>query len=173
MLAVLRHRAQSASDAAVRYSAVRELVAQSFDDPETLAWLKTLAQTESDFAVACATANAIVDHWSHDPTTLTWFKTYAQYGKSPAVRAAAAQALARGWKDEFNVFEILYKCAIGDPFDALRDEGVNPRQVALKVMLDYYPGDAKVAFLLSDRAENDADVEVRRFARSRMNRCAA
>ncbi|GAB4354964.1 MAG: hypothetical protein Fur0042_24120 [Cyanophyceae cyanobacterium] len=99
--------------------------------------------------------------------TLVWLKTYAQYAPTAVTRAAAVEGLTAHWPQVFNVFEIAYKCAIGDPFQRNGHNGdaVNPRAIALEAICKCYPEERRTGFLLCDRAENDADPQVRDLAK--------
>ncbi|NES84558.1 MAG: hypothetical protein F6K10_25895 [Moorea sp. SIO2B7] len=110
----------------------------------------------------------IATGWKDDLATLNWFKTYAQYSKNSVVRSAAVKQLGKHWKDEFNVFEILAKCAVVDPFRSENNSQINPRQTALEVMTEQYPDYPQTRSLVSDRAENDADEQVREFAKEKL-----
>ncbi len=162
--AMLQARATRAPDPQSRVNAVTELARRWSGDSETLALLKTIAQDDDHPAVIAAAMTALAQGWHDDPATLAWFKTYAQYAKNPLVRSAAITELARGWSNEFNVFEILSKCAFVDPFRRHDAAEVNPRQSALAAMIEQYPTYHQTWALVEERAENDADPCLRQFA---------
>lgn len=167
-LVLLRDRAEQDPDDKVREFSVGQLVSIWKEDPETLPWLKTRVQSETSPQVIKALIQALAIRGKDDLATLNWFKTYSQYSQNPLVRAAAVQGLARGWKNEFNVFEILCKCAFGDPFERQDDLAVNPRQAALEVIVEQYPDFLQTIEILQDRAEKDPDGQVREFAQEKL-----
>ncbi len=166
--AVLQTQATRDPNPQSRIKAIAELVQRWPDDEETLALLKSIAQSDSDPTAIATAMAALVSCGRDDPATLTWFKTYAQYAQNPAVRGAAIEELARGWHEEFNVFEILSKCAFVDPFRRQNEADVNPRQRALAAMIAQYPGYHQTWALVEERAENDADPLLRQFANQQL-----
>lgn len=171
-LVLVRDRAEQDPDEKVREFLVQQLANDWKDDPDTLPWLKMRVQSEKCPEVVKALIQALASVGKDDLATLNWFKTYSQYSQNPLVRATAVQALARGWKNEFNVFEILCKCAFGDPFEHQNDLGVNPRQAALEVMAEQYSDSQQTREILQDRAEKDPDEQVREFAKEKLKQFA-
>jgi hypothetical protein len=53
---------------------------------------------------------------------------------------------------------------LNDPFEREYDWQDNPRQVALKVLVQQYPDHPKILELLRDRAQNDNDEQLREWA---------
>ncbi len=84
------------------------------------------------------------------------------------VRLAALQELAKEWKDEPGIFEFLRDCAIDDPFERRADSAKNPRQIALGAIIEHYPNYPQTLLLVSDRADNDPDENVRKFAEEKL-----
>lgn len=58
--------------------------------------------------------------------------------------------------------------AVNDPFKRQHDSEDNPRQTALEAIIEHYPNYPQTLPLLRDRAENDADENVRKFAREKL-----
>lgn len=168
-LALLRDRAEHDPDEKVREFAFQQIVKVWKDCSDTLPWIKTRAQSDESADVVNTALQELVKGWKDDPATLNWFKTYAQYSKSVVLRRAAVRELAKAWKDEFNVFEILCKCAVVDPFERQNDWEVNPRQTALEAIIEQYPDYSQTLGLLRDRAKNDPDEQVRQFAIDKLN----
>lgn len=166
----LRETAESYPEDKVRASALREMVRTGKDDPETVAFLKNRAQSDSSAAVMQVAMKELARVWKDDPATLNWFKTYAQYAQSPTVRSLAVKILAQEWQDEYNVFEIVSKCAFADRFVRQTEAEVNPRQVALEAMLEQYTNYPQTWAFIEDRAENDPDPVVRDFAQVELDR---
>jgi hypothetical protein len=84
------------------------------------------------------------------------------------VRIAAVEELARGWKDDPELFELLRTCAVSDPFERQKDWQDNPRETALAAIVELYPNHPQTLPLLRERAENDPDEKVRKFAQKKL-----
>ncbi len=103
--------------------------------------------------------------WKDDQDTLPWLKTRAREDVNSDVRQAAVQELAQGWKDEPWLFDFLLDRAVNDPFEREYSFEDNPRQITLKIILKRYPAHPRTLALLKDRAKNDSDEEVRKYAK--------
>ncbi len=108
----------------------------------------------------------LAENWKDDPDILPILKTCTQSDDS-FVRWIAVYELARGWKDQPGMFELFYNRAINDPFVRQRNYP-NPREVALKAIIEQYPDHPLNLPLLRDRAENDPDERVREYARKNL-----
>jgi len=165
----LKQRAQSDDDANVRRAAVEELVRGWKDDPETLPIFKQLAQSDDDRNVRQAAVQEIARGWKDDPETLPILKQQAQSDDDWLVRQAAVQELARGWKDDPELFELLCEVAINDPFDHRgKYPWRTPRQTALAAMIELYPDRPQTLEIVRDRAQNDSDERLRKFAQEKL-----
>jgi len=80
----------------------------------------------------------------------------------------AVQTLADRCKYEPGIFELLCDLSLNDPF--VREEvwQKNIRQIALEIIIKQYPDNPQTLPLLSDRAENDPDEQVREFAQHKL-----
>ncbi|MEQ8960117.1 MAG: hypothetical protein RLP02_19695, partial [Coleofasciculus sp. C2-GNP5-27] len=58
--------------------------------------------------------------------------------------------------------------AINDPFQRENNWQDNPRQIALEAIIKRYPDHPKTLSLLRDRAENDTDEKLRKFAQNKL-----
>ena len=163
-LPILKQRAQSDDDSDVRRAAVEELAREWKDDPETFPILKQHAQSDDDLLVRYAAVQEIARGWKDDPETLPILKQRAQSDDKWKVRRAAVQELARGWKDDPGILELLCDVAINDPFERKYDRQDNPRQAALTAMIELYPDRPQTLELVRDRAQNDSDEGLRKFA---------
>jgi len=162
--------AENAPDESDRAAALREIVRIGKDDPDTLAFLQSRAQSDPSTEVLRVAMEELARVWRDDPTTLNWFKTYAQYAQNPEVRSIAVKVLAREWKDEYNVFEIVSKCAFADRFQRQDAEELNPRQAALEAAIAQYTDYSQTWALLEERSENDPDRVVREFAKAELEK---
>ncbi len=93
-LPILKQRAQSDDDWAVRQAAVQELARGWKDDPETLPILKQCAQSDDDWAVRYAAVQELARGWKDDYETLSILKERAQYDDNEDVREVALIAIS-------------------------------------------------------------------------------
>jgi hypothetical protein len=72
------------------------------------------------------------------------------------------------------LFELFYDRAVNDPFERSQspfsDLEENPRQIALEVIIKNYPNHPKTLPLLRDRALNDADEQLRKWAQKQLEK---
>ncbi len=154
----------------IRIKAVTTVSTVWADNPETLIWLKSRAQTDEADAVRRAAVEALARGFKDDPDTLPWLKSRAQTDEADAVRRAAVEALARGFKDDPKLFEFWGHCAVNDPFQRQYHWQDNPRQTALDVLVQQYPTYPQTLELLRDRAQNDNDPQLRKWATQQLTR---
>ncbi|WP_375515604.1 hypothetical protein, partial [uncultured Nostoc sp.] len=80
----------------------------------------------------------------------------------------AIQALAKHFRNQPELFEIYYNCAVNDPFEREQDYETNPRRVALEIIIKQFSQHLQTLPLLRDKAANDADEQVRKFAQQKL-----
>ncbi|MDE5093614.1 MAG: histidine kinase, partial [Trichodesmium sp. St11_bin5] len=76
--------------------------------------------------------------------------------------------IATGWKHEPGTFEIFYDNALNDPFEREDDFQDNPRKTALEAIVKQYPDHPQTLPLLQDRAENDPDKKLQKWAKRKL-----
>ncbi|MFG3818245.1 NACHT domain-containing protein [Limnothrix redekei] len=164
----LKDRARSDEHWAVRQAAVQELARGWKDDPNILPWLKDRARSDEDWPVRQAAVQELARGWKDDPDTLPWLKDRARSDEDWPVRQAAVQELARGWKDDTDTVNLLCEVTTQDPFQRsdseYREFESNPRQTALEGLVEIAPENPLVIDLLRDRAANDPDDLLRKWA---------
>ena len=148
--------------------AVAAVAATWKDDPETLPLLKQLAQSDDDGDVRNAAVQELARGWKDDPETLPILKQLAQSDERGNWGYVAVQELAWEWKDDPEVFELLCDVAINDPFDNEYLWQDNRRQAALTAMIELYPDRPQTLELVRDRAQNDSDETLRKFAQKKL-----
>ncbi|NEQ70380.1 MAG: NTPase, partial [Symploca sp. SIO2D2] len=164
-LPLLKQLAQSDKHWYVRRAAVTEITRGWKDEPDTLTLLKQLAQSDDDELVR---RTAVKEIGKDDPDALPLLKQLAQSDKHWYVRRAAVEDIAHSWKDEPWMLEFLCDRAVNDPFERKKEKEGNPRQLALKIIIDQYPNHPKTLPLLRDRAEKDSDEQLREFAKKKL-----
>ncbi|NET52664.1 MAG: NTPase, partial [Merismopedia sp. SIO2A8] len=110
----------------------------------------------------------IAQGWKEHPETLPLLKLSAQQDKHLDVRQAAVKEIAQGWKDESWILEFLCDRATNDLFQRQKDWEGNPRLTALEAIIKQYPNHPQTLILLRDRAKNDLDEQVRKFANKKL-----
>ena len=88
--------------------------------------------------------------------------------ESEDVRREAVKQMATGWKQEPGIFEILYDNTLNDPFKRKHNFETNPRQIALEAIVKQYPDHPQTLPLLQDRAENDPDEQLQKWAKRKL-----
>ena len=126
------------------------------DNGETLPYLKKCL-TMSNVNVQRAAIQSISQIWQDETDILPLLKQY-QYDDILDVQLTAAQSQ----KDRTQILEFLYNLDRGS------DERINPRQAALKAIVEDYPDRPEVLDLLLDRSQNDPDEQVRKYAEEQL-----
>ena len=164
-LSIIKQCAQSDDDGVVRSSAISALARGWRNEPDTFSIVKQCAQSD-DSNVRRLVIYDLAEVWHDEPDTLSIIKEQTQSDDNNIVRSNAINTLARGWRNDPKTLELLVNCAVNDPF--IRDERskytTNPRQTALKAIVEYFPDHPTTKDLLIDRANNDRDEKVREFA---------
>ena len=166
-LLILQQCAEADEHPAVRKAAVREL-ACGWKDTRILSILQQRAKVDNNGAVRQAAVQELARAWKDDPNTLTLLKSCVLSDDNGDVRFTAVRELARGWKDEPWLFELLRDRALHDPFVREKDRRDNFRQLVLEIIIKQYPNHPQTLPLLCDRAENDPDEKVRKFAQKKL-----
>ncbi|NEQ66124.1 MAG: NACHT domain-containing protein, partial [Symploca sp. SIO2D2] len=167
-LPLLQQWAKSDKDGYVRSAAVEGIARSWKDDPDTLPLLQQWAKSDQDGYVRRAALEGIAHSWQDDPDTLLLLQQRVKSDKNERVRSAAVEEIARGWKDEPWMLGFLCDRVLNDPFERIGDWQSNPRQSALKIIIEQYPKPPQILNLLRDRAENDSDEQLREFASQKL-----
>lgn len=152
----------------VRDRAVQQLVYGWKDDPDTLSIFKQHAIDDDLGFDRQQAVYVLVRLWKDHPDTLPWIKERATKDNVSSIRRGAIRQLIREWKNDLSVFVLLCNIAISDPFERQWILEDNPRQIALEAIIEQYPQHSQTLALLSDRAKNDPDEEVRQFAQQKL-----
>ncbi|MEH2040129.1 HEAT repeat domain-containing protein, partial [Nostoc sp.] len=152
----------------VRGAAVQELAKNFKDDPDTKTWLKERATQDDDNDVRGAAVQGLANNFKDDPDTKTWLKERATQDDHEDVRGVAVQQLAKYFKYQPELFDIFHNCAVDDSFERKEKDETNPRRIALEIIIKQFPQHPQTLPLLCDRAENDPDEQVRKFAQKKL-----
>lgn len=155
------------TDDEVRRIAIELLVKGWKDDPNTLPWLKELIRSNVDEFIKSQAIYQLVYGWKDEPDVFLLLKNIAQSNVDPYLRLVAVDELAEGWRDNPDMPNFLGDRAVDERFDVIKHKYLwvmNPRQAALAAITRQYSDHPKTLPLLRNRAENDPDYEVRKFA---------
>ncbi|NEQ85369.1 MAG: NTPase, partial [Moorea sp. SIO2I5] len=170
-LALLQASARSDTDLDVRVTAIGELAQGWPDHPDTLALFQESARSDKDWYVRCRVIEKLAQGYKDHRDTLALLQQSARSDKNLTVRGTAIEQLAQGWQDQPWLWEFLCDRTFHDPFERKQSWIIdNPRQVALKAILKYYPNHSQTRSLLLDRAEHDSDPQLRQFAQDQLEK---
>ncbi|NMG11343.1 NTPase [Brasilonema sp. UFV-L1] len=164
----LKHCATTDKSWNVRRVAIQELAKEFKNKPDTLDFLKHCATTDENWNVQTVAIQELAKGFKENPESLNFLKHCATSDDSEFVRSAAIQELAKEFKDEPGIFEIFYNCAVSDFSEHGKNHQPHPRQVALEIIIKQYSNHPQTLPLLRDRAENDLDKQVRKFAQKKL-----
>ncbi|MBD2255793.1 HEAT repeat domain-containing protein [Nostoc parmelioides] len=165
---ILQQLATDDNDSGVRRIAVEQLALAYKDDPTTKTFLQQCA-TDDDSGVRRIAVQQLALAYKDDPTTKSILQQLATDDNDSDVRLTAVNELAKAYKSQPELFEIYYNCATTDPFEDNHDDfNQNPRRVALEIIVKQYPQHEKTLPLLRDRAENDPDEQVQKYAQTKL-----
>ena len=136
-------------------------------DPETLPWLKACASNEI-WVIRQGALRMLATVGKGDLETLSIIKNHAQFDDNWSVRYEALSGLIDHWETKLITFEFLLNCTLHDPFKRDDKRYTNPRKTALEGILTYYPTHPETLELLSDRATNDPDEQLREWAQEQL-----
>ncbi|NEO79779.1 HEAT repeat domain-containing protein [Moorena sp. SIO4G3] len=168
-LALLQASARSDTDLDVRVTAIGELAQGWPDHPDTLALFQESARSDKDWYVRCRVIEKLAQGYKDHRDTLALLQQSARSDKNLTVRGTAIEQLAQGWHDQPWLWEFLCDRTFHDPFERKQSWIIdNPRQLALKALVEYYPNHSQTRSLLLDRAEHDSDHILRKFAQEQL-----
>ncbi|MGD1712502.1 HEAT repeat domain-containing protein, partial [Dapis sp. BLCC M172] len=108
--------------------------------------------------------------WKHEEGILELLKQRVVSDENWEVRLEAVEQIATGWKHEPGILELFYNTALHDPFQRENEYQHNPRQTALEAIVKQYPDHRQTLPLLQDRAANDPDEQLRKWAKRKLQR---
>ncbi len=166
-LATLGDIALFNNDSNIRIGAIIEIAKQYKHELDALNILKQCAQKDRDWVVRREAVFEVAKGWKKEPEILSFIKNIAFDDGSALVVRTAIDVISRWWEKEPGIFEFLCERAINDLFKSSK-YWLNPRYTALCSILDNYPNHPQTLPLLKDRAENDPDEILRKFAQEKL-----
>ncbi|NEQ70544.1 MAG: NACHT domain-containing protein [Symploca sp. SIO2D2] len=140
------------------------------NNSEVISILKSMLKQQDPYIRKTA-IQELADGWKDDSETLTILQTFAQKEDQPLiVRYAAVKKLAINCHHILEVEEILFNIAFKEFPQQEEPDWRNPHIAAIKAICYLYPDNPKTITLLSDRAINDSNEEIREWAKNRLRR---
>jgi GTPase SAR1 family protein len=153
---------------AVCITSVQEIARKWKNHANTLEWLKDCARNSNKVHVRSTAVQELANGWKDDPDTLQILKSCI-YDTDWRVRSSVLEGLSLYWEDDPNLFKIICNCVLNDPFNRKYYFQINPRKMALNALVTQYPTHPKTLELLSDRAANDPDEQLRQWAKEQLD----
>lgn len=169
----LQQRVLSESDLEVRIVALQGIIRHWEKNPILLPWLKELILTDSASDIRVIALKQLAKQISNDPEVLIWLQEIAKQDQHGYIRGVALEELAKAWIEKTTVpnselLEFLIERILTDPFERQYPFEYNPRQIALELIIKYYPKEPQVISLLENRASVDQDEEVKILAQEEL-----
>ncbi len=173
MLKTLANSNDDRDNSSVQFAAIQELAHGWKDDPETLPMLKSLAKSSENKDLKIIAIQELARDWKDDSNILSVLKTCVQLDNDGYIKYYLMQELIQGWQVSPDIYDFLYKCAIDDTFNVViwnfsGDTNIFCRQTALEAIIEQYPEHPQTLPLLRDRADNDPDKRVQKFAKEKL-----
>jgi lysine/ornithine N-monooxygenase len=167
-LELLKQRVVSDESWEVRYVALQEIATGWRQEPGILELLKQRFVSDESEVVRCEALREIAIVWKQEPGFLELLKQRVVSDESDDVRREAVKQIATVCKQEPGIFEILHDNTLNDPFKRQFDFEINPRQIALEAIVKQYLDHPQTLPLLQDRAENDPDEKLQKWAKKKL-----
>jgi predicted NACHT family NTPase len=168
ILDLFKQRVVSDESELVRREAVEQIATGWKQEPGILDLLKQRVAFDESELVRREAVEQIATGWKQEPGILDLLKQWVESDDSWIVRCEAVEQIATGWKQEPGVFEILHDNTLNDPFKRQHDFETNPRQIALEAIVKQYLDHPQTLPLLQDRAENDPDEKLQKWAKKKL-----
>ncbi|MCL2934512.1 MAG: HEAT repeat domain-containing protein [Trichodesmium sp. MAG_R03] len=168
ILELLKQWAVSDTSSDVRVEAVLQIATGWKHEPGILELLKQRVVSDDDSDVRREALRQIATGWKHEPEILELLKQWAVSNENSDVRREALRQIATSWKHQPETFELFYHTALNDSFQRKDEYEANPRQTALEAIVEQYPDHPQTLPLLQDRAENDPDEQLQKWAKRKL-----
>ncbi|ESA32474.1 signal transduction protein with nacht domain protein [Leptolyngbya sp. Heron Island J] len=160
---MLHSMAQDAEYESVRSIAILELAKYWKNDEHTLSFLKSLAKEDENEYTRCGIILELARDCEKD-SILPFLKSLAKEDDCEDVKVLVLSEIARRWKYDSMLFDFWCDRALQDSFIREYEIQQNPRQMALRVLIQRYPDCPETVELLHDRIRNDDDEKLRGWA---------
>ena len=155
------------NDDSVRAAILKTLAENWSDLKETFTLLKKQASEDQSLLVRRVALQELSrrKQWIEKTEILHLFKDRAINDADSYTRILAIEGMVENSRKDKNLFGFLIKYVLHDDSESgFLKYFENPRQVALKALLNHYSTDRRIFELLHDRAINDPDEQLREWA---------
>ncbi|GGA19884.1 hypothetical protein CYANOKiyG1_34630 [Okeania sp. KiyG1] len=170
ILDLLKQRVVSDENSDVRREALRQIATGWKNESGIFELLKQRVVSDENSDVRREALRQIATGWKNESGIFELLKQRVVSDENSDVRSEALRQIATGWKNESGIFELFYHTALNDSFQREHKYQDNPRQTALEAIVKHYPDHPQTLPLLQDRAENDADEQLREWAKKKLRR---
>ncbi len=139
------------------------------DDPDTFSLLYQFANSNEHWDIRGVAVQQLAEIYSENQEVLSLIMNLAQSDTDESIRAIAIQALVKNWTYKPEIFKTLCNCATNDPYEREHEGELTVRHIALEAILKNYSQEMQTLVILRDRAENDSDESLRRFAQDNLS----
>ncbi|ELR98975.1 hypothetical protein GLO73106DRAFT_00028180 [Gloeocapsa sp. PCC 73106] len=169
----LQQRVICESDLEVKIVALQSMIQYGEENPALLPWLKRLILTDSVSDIRVIALKELAKRVKNDPEILIWLQQIATQDQYGYVRSIALQELTKAWLEQtsvpnYELLEFLQERVLTDPFERQYPFEYNPRQIALELIIKYYPSEPQTISLLENRVTQDQDEEVKSLAQEEL-----
>lgn len=152
-----------------RAAALDALATNYPDDPDTFSLLWQFTNSNEDWDVRGQALQQLAKIYTKKHEVISLIINLAQSDEDENIRAIAIQVLTENCSSEPKVFEVLCNCATNDPYEREHEGELTVRHLALEAIIKNYPQHTQTSLLLQDRAKNDPDEQLRKFARDNLS----
>jgi GTPase SAR1 family protein len=137
-------------------------------DSDTFMWLRELIEHEESIHAREVASWVLAHSYNENPKTFSLLEKRVYQDTDSFVRRAATAAIVTYCFQHSETYSLLCSTVINDPFQRQTGHELNPRQAALKGLLEHYKDYSKTLELLRDRALNDPDEQLRQWAQEQL-----
>ncbi|NEQ97381.1 MAG: hypothetical protein F6K30_11755 [Cyanothece sp. SIO2G6] len=166
----LKTQAENNTSSFIQYTAVMEIAKHYSFNEETKYWFKDWAKNAEDWGAQAAAVEVLDKFYYEDEETelLPFLMQLVRDSDDWGVRNIAAKLIRTKFIHSKGVCAFLLNVVASDPFIRIHPEQDNPRKTALAALLSHYNHESEVLELLSDRATNDPDPQLREWAQKQL-----
>jgi predicted NACHT family NTPase len=166
ILELLKQRVVSDKSWCVRCDVLEQIATGWKQEPEILELLKQRVVSDESEIVRVVALQEIATGWKQEPGILELLKQRVVSDESEIVRVVALREIATGWKQEPGILELLKQRVVSDESGQVRALAL--RQIALEAIVKQYLDHPQTLPLLQDRAENDPDEKLQKWAKRKL-----
>ncbi|WP_346292475.1 NACHT domain-containing protein [Sphaerothrix gracilis] len=164
----LKQQVEKNKSSFIQYAAVKAIAKYYHHESVVESWFKHWAKYAEDWGGQAAAVEVIGKHYYGYPDTFPLLQELIYEAGDWGVRNIAVEAIASHYYDYSITPKLLIDVIKFDAFRRIHPEQSNPRKSALNGLLEYYSDLSETIELLSDRAANDPDEQLRSWAQKKL-----